>query len=120
GRARLLARDEAVRDRRREILRIPYRLNGLGSCLTAAQKLVEGAATEAAAATAEMDQVETEELSEALGMGTKGKRPRNAQAALKELADQQKARQKRFQRDTLDLALTELTAYYRDVPVVQT
>jgi len=120
GRARLLARDEAVRDRRREILRIPYRLNGLGSCLTAAQKLVEGAATEAAAATAEMDRVETEELSEALGMGTKGKRPRNAQAALKELADQQKARQKRFQRDTLDLALTELTAYYRDVLVVQT
>lgn len=120
GRARLLARDEGAWGRRQEILRIPYRLNGLGSCLSAAQKLVESAAAEAAAATATMDEAETAELSEALGMGTKGKRPRNAQAALKELADQQKARQKRFQRDKLDLALTELTAYYRDVLVVQT
>lgn len=120
GRARLLARDEAARDRRRDILHIPYRLQGLGSCLAAAQQLVDGAAAEATAATARMDEAETAELSEALGMGTKGKRPRNAQSALKELADQQKARQKRFQRDTLDLALTELTAYYRDVLVVQT
>lgn len=120
GRARLLARDEGVRDRRREILRIPYRLNGLGGCLSAAQRLVDSAATEAATATATIDEAETAELSEALGMGTKGKRPRNAQAALKELGEQQKARQKRFQRDTLDLALTELTAYYRDVLVVQT
>ena len=59
-------------------------------------------------------------LEEALGFGTKGARPRQAQAALKDLEDQQKARAKRFQRDAIDRALTELTGFYRDVLSVQT
>lgn len=120
GRARLLARDADIWARRREILTIPYQLRGLAQCLTHAQRLVETSAADAAAATAALDETETAELSESLGMGTRGIRARNAQAALKELADQQKARQKRYQRDALDQALTELTAYYRDVLAVQT
>lgn len=120
GRARLLARDEAVRNRRQDLLAIPYRLRGLGSCLDAAQTLVDTAAAEAQAATAELDAKESAALAEALGMGARGAKPRHAQAALKDLAEQQKARQKRFQRDSLDLALTELTAYYRDVLTLQT
>ena len=59
-------------------------------------------------------------LEEALGFGTQGARPRQAQAALKDLEDQQKARAKRFQRDAIDRALTELTGFYRDVLSVQT
>ena len=39
---------------------------------------------------------------------------------MKELDDQQRARAKRYQRDALDRALTELTGYYRDVLSVQT
>jgi DNA polymerase-3 subunit delta' len=39
---------------------------------------------------------------------------------MKELADQQTARAKRFPRDAIDRALTELTGYYRDVLSVQT
>jgi DNA polymerase III subunit delta' len=120
GRARVLARDERARDRRRDVLRIPARLTGLGGCLTAAAQLVEACSEEAAAATAELDQKELAALQEALGFGTKGARPRQAQAALKDLDDQQKARAKRLQRDALDRALTELTAYYRDVLSVQT
>ena len=53
-------------------------------------------------------------------MGTKGARPKNAAAALKALEDQQKARAKRLQRDSLDRVLTELTTWYRDVLGVQT
>jgi DNA polymerase-3 subunit delta' len=120
GRARVLARDEAARNRRREILQIPLQLQGLGACLTAAANLVEACAEEAAAATAPLDARERAELEEALGFGTKGARPRQAQAALKELDDQQKARAKRFQRDAIDRALTELTGFYRDVLSVQT
>jgi DNA polymerase-3 subunit delta' len=120
GRARVLARDEAARNRRREILQIPLHLQGLGACLTAAANLVEACAEEAAAATAQLDSGERASLEEALGFGTKGARPRQAQAALKELDDQQKARAKRFQRDAIDRALTELTGFYRDVLSVQT
>ncbi len=120
GRARVLALDEGARNRRHEVLQIPTQLRGLGACLTAAANVVDACTEEAAAATGAIDAREKERLAEALGFGTKGAKPRQAQAALKDLEDQQKARVKRFQRDAIDRALTELTAYYRDVLSVQT
>lgn len=120
GRARVLARDEAARIRRHEVLQVPGQLQGLGACLTAAANLVDACAEEATAACGPIDVREKEELSEALGFTTKGARPKQAQAAMKDLEEQQKARAKRFQRDAIDRALTELTAYYRDVLSVQT
>ena len=106
--------------RRAEILRLPSRLTSLGACLTAAANMVEAASEEATQATGELDARERAALSEALGVGTKGARPRNAAAALKELEDQQKARTTRVPRDALDGVLTELTTYYRDVLTLQT
>ncbi len=120
GRARALARHESARERRREILQIPSRLGDLGACLRAAAQLVEACAAEASAATGELDARERAALEEALGFGTRGARPRQAASAMKDLDDQQKARAKRYQRDALDRALTELTGYYRDVLSVQT
>ena len=120
GRARMLARNEAARARRAELLQLPGRLTSLSACLTAAAGLVEAAAAEASGTTGELDAREKAELSEALGFGTKGARPRNAQAALRDLEEQQKARAKRLQRDALDRVLTELTTYYRDVLLIQT
>lgn len=120
GRARNIARSEEARRRRAEILRIPGQLRTLGSCLQAATNLVEAASAEAAEATADLDVRERTKLSEALGVGSKGARPRHAQAALRELEDQQKARAKRIQRDALDRVLGELTSYYRDVLALQT
>ncbi len=120
GRARALARDEAARNRRHEVLQIPLRLNGLGACLTAAADLVAACAEESIAATGALDARERASLEEALGFGTKGARPRQAAAAMKELEDQQKARAKRLQRDAIDRALTELTGFYRDLLSVQT
>lgn len=120
GRARVLALDEGARNRRREILQIPLQLQGLGACLTAAANLVEACAEEAGAVTKDLDSRERLALEEALGFGTKGARPRQAQAAIKELEDQQKARAKRYHRDSVDRALTELTGFYRDILSVQT
>ena len=120
GRARALARHESARERRRQILQIPSQLGDLGACLRAAATLVEACAAEATAATGELDAQERSALEEALGFGTRGARPRQAASALKDLDDQQKARAKRYQRDALDRALTELTGYYRDVLSVQT
>lgn len=120
GRARALARSESARARREVVLKLPARLVTLGACLEAAAQVVEAAAQEAAVVTGELDARERAELSEALGFTAKGARPRNAQAALRELEDQQKARAKRLQRDALDRVLTELTSYYRDVLAVQT
>lgn len=120
GRARALARDEQVRSRRRKVLEVPFELRDLGACLGAAQQLVEAAKEESRASVAEVDQRERAELEQALGMGTKGAKPRETAAALKELEDQQKARAKRWERDVLDRSLVDLIALYRDVLVVQT
>ncbi|SHJ17560.1 DNA polymerase-3 subunit delta' [Tessaracoccus bendigoensis DSM 12906] len=120
GRARMLARNEDARIRRREILALPGRLTSVTACLNAAQNLVESSALEATQSTAEADARELAALQAALGVGVRGAKPRNAQAAIRELEEQQKARTKRLQRDALDRVLTELTGYYRDVLATQT
>lgn len=119
GRARVLARSEQARAERRQILQVPGSLTSVAACLLAAEQLVGLATADAERRTAEIDARELAELKEALGYGTKGARPRQAAAALKELEDQQKARLKRLQRDGLDRVLSELTTWYRDVLSVQ-
>jgi DNA polymerase-3 subunit delta' len=120
GRAKALARDEKVRDRRQKVLEVPFELRDIGACLGAAQRLVDAAKEESKASATEVDQKERADLEQALGMGTKGAKPRETAAALKELEDQQKARAKRWERDVLDRSLVDLMALYRDVLVVQT
>lgn len=120
GRARALARNEDARKRREQVLHIPDRLTGLGGCLEAAADLIAASTAEAEAMTAQLDARERAELEQALGFDTKGAKPRQAQAALKDLTEQQRARAKRLQRDAIDRALTELTGFYRDVLSVQT
>ncbi|MDR0417792.1 MAG: DNA polymerase III subunit delta' [Propionibacteriaceae bacterium] len=121
GRARGLARDPEAMERRRAVLELPQSLAGLGDCLAAAARLVKAAEADAAQATADLDGRERDALNQTLASGgTRGPRVRHAAAALKELTEQQQLRTKRYQRDGLDAALTELTGYYRDVLVRQT
>lgn len=121
GRARRLATDADARRRRTAVLRLPSRVGDVGGCLRAAQELVDAAAEDAKAVADEMDAKETEELRAALGAsaGTGSRMPRGTAGAMKELADRQKRRATRTQRDSLDLALTDLAAFYRDVLTVQ-
>jgi DNA polymerase-3 subunit delta' len=120
GRARALALNEDVRARRAAALAIPARLTSLGECLQLAAELVDAAQGEADSSSKALDAKETAALREALGAKAKGSQPRSTQAALRELADQQKMRAKRLQRDALDRSLTEFTAFFRDVLVSQT
>jgi DNA polymerase-3 subunit delta' len=111
GRARHLATNEEVRNRRSAILSIPAQLSSVASAYSAAQKLVDLANAESDAITEALDEKEYEELSTALGKGG-GK-------ALKELEKEQKSRSTRITRDTLDGALLDLATFYRDVLLVQ-
>ncbi|MDA5282787.1 MULTISPECIES: DNA polymerase III subunit delta' [unclassified Streptomyces] len=121
GRARRLATDEAARSRRAAVLRLPLRVDDVGGCLKAAQELVDAAAEDAKQVAEEVDGKETEELRAALGAGAgAGSRmPRGTAGVMKELEDRQKRRRTRTQRDSLDLALTDLTGFYRDVLALQ-
>lgn len=118
GRARRLATDADARARRHDVLQIPRRLTGLGACFTAAVELIEAAEAEAAGTYTERSAAEKEALETALGKGGTGKgaskAARGSAAAMKELEKRQKTRDTRAQRDSLDRALVDLAAFYRD------
>ncbi|MEU7054865.1 DNA polymerase III subunit delta' [Streptomyces sp. NPDC046197] len=118
-RARRLATDPAARERRAAVLKLPLRLDEIGGCLKAAQELVDAAADDAKALAEETDAKETEDLKAALGAAQGGRLPRGTAGVMKDLEDKQKRRRTRTQRDSLDLALTDLTGLYRDVLALQ-
>ncbi|MER5489694.1 DNA polymerase III subunit delta' [Streptomyces sp. NPDC002454] len=119
GRARRLATDPRARERRAAVLKLPLRVADVGGCLRAAQELIDAAAEDAKEMSEELDAKETEELKTALGAAQGGRMPRGTAGVMKELEDRQKRRRTRTQRDSLDLALTELTGFYRDVLALQ-
>ncbi|MFF7793084.1 DNA polymerase III subunit delta' [Streptomyces sp. NPDC007991] len=117
--ARRLATDPAARERRAAVLKLPLRVEDIGGALRAAQELVDAAAEDAKQLAEETDAKETEELRAALGAAQGGRMPRGTAGVIKDLEDKQKRRRTRTQRDSLDLALTDLTAFYRDVLALQ-
>ncbi|KUF15488.1 MULTISPECIES: DNA polymerase III subunit delta' [Streptomyces] len=118
-RARRLATDERARERRAAVLKLPLRVEEIGGCLKAAQELIDTAAEEAKQVAEDVDVKETEDLKAALGAAQGGRMPRGTAGAMKELEDKQKRRRTRTQRDSLDLALIDLTGVYRDVLALQ-
>ena len=121
GRARRLARDPDAQRRRREVLEMPAQVATPGGCFTAAANLVDAARDDAAAVVDSLDAAETTALKEALGdIGGRGRpRPRGVAGALSDLEKRQRSRATRTQRDSLDRALLDLAAFYRDVLVLQ-
>jgi DNA polymerase III subunit delta' len=123
GRARRLATDPEAARRRGEVLRVPSQTGSLGQALKAAAALVRAAEAEATAVTEELDGPEREALRRAFGEGSTGKGVatalRGGAGALRELEDRQKSRATRVKRDSLDRALLDLAAYYRDVLAIQ-
>jgi DNA polymerase-3 subunit delta' len=123
GRARRLATDPGAAARRAAVLEVPVLATSLGPALAAAASLVKTAEDEAKAVTEQLDEPERQALRQAYGEGSTGKgvakAMRGMAGAMKDLEDRQKSRATRVKRDTLDGALLELAAFYRDVLTVQ-
>jgi DNA polymerase-3 subunit delta' len=113
GRARALARDEHVRAQRAEALRLPQRLATVGEALAAAADLVTAAEQEADRQTKDAAAAETESYVETVGKG------RGTAGIYSDLAKRQRSRETRARRDSLDRALVDLAAFYRDVLATQ-
>jgi DNA polymerase III subunit delta' len=120
GRARALARDEEIRNRRREVVSMPARLTTLGACMNAASNLAEVSKEEADLVTGELDAREKADLDTAYGVVERGRRPREYAPALKRLEDAQKTRAKRRQLDMVDRGLMDLVSVYRDAIALAT
>ncbi len=114
GRARALARDEATRNRRREVVSLPIRLTSLGACMTAATNLHEATQEEAEAITSDLDAREKADLDTAYGVVERGRKPREYTPALAALQKAQKTRAKRRHLDVVDRGLMDLASVYRD------
>ncbi len=114
GRARALARDEATRNRRREVVTIPAKLTSLGACMTAATNLAEVTKEEADLITSRLDERERADLDVSYGVVERGRRPREYAPALAALERAQKTRAKRRQLDVVDRGLMDLVSVYRD------
>ncbi len=123
GRARALATDERARERRADVLRLPTALDTLGDCLTQAAALVATVEQDTAAVCDPRDKLEREQLLLAYGKGAEGRgvgtAERRARGMVKDLEDRQRKRRRRVSLDQLDRAITDLTAFYRDVLVLQ-
>lgn len=123
GRARALAQDEHARERRHEVLRIPFGLTDVPSCFANAQSLLSAATEDAKAITDPLDAAEEVSVLSEYGDGaegiTKARMKRLTDAALKRLRDRQKTRRTRTVRDQVDRALLDLMGLFRDVLTIQ-
>ncbi len=120
GRARALAGDEATRNRRREVVKIPARLTSLGACMTAAVNLAEVTKEEADEITSRLDEREHADLDAAYGVVARGRRPREYAPALAAMERAQRTRAKRRHLDVVDRGLIDLVSVYRDAITLAT
>jgi DNA polymerase III subunit delta' len=119
GLARRLATDEGARIRRREVLKLPQQVSGVGAAVLAAGQLVEVATEEAKSSTAERDAAERAALLHSLGAEGQATLPPAVRAQVRQLEENQKRRATRAQRDVLDRAMVDLLSLYRDVVTLQ-
>lgn len=119
GRAKLLASDAEARQRRREILDIPLTVTTLGSCLEAAQAIVDEANVRAAQEADVKDQAELADLKQSWGVDDGGRKPSGYATELSARTKDQDRRRKRLARDAIDGVLIDLLAFCRDVVATQ-
>jgi DNA polymerase-3 subunit delta' len=121
GRARALATDSAVRERRDEILDMPSRVNSVVSCFEMAAAIVANANADTDAIVEPLDSQDEQNIRTAFGDGAEGFKgvERQIKSAVKALEKRSKDRRRRVLSDQFDRVLLDLTGFYRDVLVVQ-
>jgi DNA polymerase-3 subunit delta' len=120
GRARYLASDETIRNRRNTIIKLPMQINDVASAFKAAETLLNLATEEAEVAASARDEKESTELAEAWGKGATGRgMATGGSKAIKDLEKEQKSRTTRMIRDSIDGALVDIATLYRDVMFIQ-
>ena len=115
GVARRLARDPEARKRREDIITLPLRVRTSSDAVQAAGKLVEMTQADAESDADERLAQEQAALRRSLGLDAEEKIPPKLRSQFKRLEEDHTRRTKRAVADSLDRALIDLTAVYRDV-----
>jgi DNA polymerase-3 subunit delta' len=119
GVARRLVRDPAAAARRRQVLELPKSASSVSRAVAAAGQLDAVAKAEADSVVQDRDSRERGELLTQLGEAGGRKVSVFARARLREFDQESSQRARRTQADTLDQALIDLLAFYRDVLAAQ-
>lgn len=115
GVARRLARDPEARRRREQVVTLPLRLTSSSAAIKAAGALVEMTQADAASTAEARLAAEQASLRRSLGLEAEEKIPPKLRSQFKKLEEENTRRAKRAVADSLDRALIDLTAVFRDV-----
>lgn len=115
GMARRLARDAEARSRREAVVTLPLRISTSSEAVQAAGTLVQTSQVDAASSSAERLSREQSALRRSLGLEPEEKIPAKLRSQFKKLEEESTRREKRAVADSLDRALIDLTAVFRDV-----
>ncbi|MDR2380214.1 MAG: DNA polymerase III subunit delta' [Bifidobacteriaceae bacterium] len=119
GIARRLLRDPEAVKQRKKVLEIPRSASSVARAVMAAGELDAVAKARSDAVVRAREAAERAQLIAALGEAPRGRTSAFARARLKEFDQESTKRARRGAADTLDRALVDLMAFYRDVLVVQ-
>ena len=118
GRAKYLATNSESRSRRLQILNLPLKINDISAAFRAAATLLELATRDAESGSEERDDKELKSLQDAY-QGTGRALISGGAKAVKDLEKEQKSRQARAVRDSIDNSLLDIATLYRDVMLLQ-
>lgn len=118
GRAKYLATNSESRSRRLQILNLPLKINDISAAFRAAATLLELATQDAESGSEERDDKELKSLQDAY-QGTGRGLISGGAKVVKDLEKEQKSRQTRAVRDSIDNSLLDIATFYRDVMLLQ-
>ena len=121
GRAKAIATDELVRQRRNEILDMPNRVHSVVSCFEMAATIVANANADTDSIVEPLDIQDEKNIRTAYGDGVEGFKgvERQIKSAVKALEKRAKDRRRRVLSDQYDRVLLDLTGFFRDVLIIQ-
>lgn len=119
GVARALLTDQAVREQRRAVIHMALSVRGVADAALGAKRVMAAAEAEVKERSEQLDARELADLKRSLGVDEGARVPPAIRAQLRELAENQKRRQTRLRRDSIDRAMVTILSAYRDVLTVQ-
>ncbi|GAA1405380.1 DNA polymerase III subunit delta [Glutamicibacter uratoxydans] len=119
GVARMLAKDEAARAQRENVVTLPLRVTTLPKAMAAAADIAKLSAERTEQITGADLQLKVSELRRANGLGEEENIPAGLRGQFKELEENAKRFARRASFDAIDRTLTDLTTFFRDVLTLQ-
>ncbi|WP_313814809.1 DNA polymerase III subunit delta' [Glutamicibacter sp.] len=119
GVARMLAKDEAARAQRENVVNLPLRVTTLPKAMQAAADIAKLSAERTEQITGTDLQLKVSELRRANGLSEEENIPPGLRGQFKELEENAKRFARRASFDAIDRTLTDLTTFFRDVLTLQ-